>query len=80
MPPEIAMLQKHVADVVETKVNEALTIYQGHFAGKTVVFASAGVGTVFAATTVTAMIMKFGVEAVIFTGVAGGLLADQKAS
>jgi len=45
---------------------------------QTVVFASAGVGTVFAATTATTMVVKFGVEALVFTGVAGGLRPGQK--
>ena len=78
MPPEIAMLQKHVEEVKEYKVNDALSIFKGHLHGKTVVFASAGVGTVFAATTATAMVTMFNVDVVVFTGVAGGLLADQK--
>jgi len=36
----------------QTKVNETLTVFSGTYAGKTVVFACAGVGCVFAATTV----------------------------
>jgi len=59
------------------QVNETLTVYKGTFGGKTVVFASAGVGTVFAATTATVLVAKFGCEAVLFTGVAGGLLEGQ---
>ena len=59
------------------QVNETLTVYKGTFGGKTVVFASAGVGTVFAATTATVLVAKFGCEAVVFTGVAGGLLEGQ---
>lgn len=57
MPPEIAMLQKHVANVEEIKINDALTCFRGNFGGKTVVFASAGVGTVFAATTVNQIVI-----------------------
>lgn len=53
-------------------------MYKGTFGGKTVVFASAGVGTVFAATTATVLVAKFGCSALVFTGVAGGLLEGQR--
>jgi len=77
MPPEIAMLQKHVQDVTEVKVNDNLTVFRGKYAGKTVVFASAGVGPIFAATTATVLVVQFGVECIVFTGVAGGLRKGQ---
>ena len=78
MPPEIAMLKKHVNDVEEIVVNPTLTIYKGTLHGNQVVFASAGVGTVFAATTATSMITLFNIDALVFTGVAGGLQKEQK--
>jgi len=78
MPPEIAMLKKHVENVKEVKINDTLVVFTGTFAGKQVVFASAGVGSVFAATTATTMIVKFKCAAVVFTGVAGGLKEGQK--
>ena len=77
MEPEIAMLKANVMGVTEVKVNDVLTVYDGTFAGKRVVFASAGVGPVFAASTITVLIAQFGVDVVVFTGVAGGLKADQ---
>jgi adenosylhomocysteine nucleosidase len=42
------------------------------------VFASAGVGTVFAATTATVLVTQFKVDVIVFTGVAGGLKEGQK--
>ena len=78
MPPEIAMLKKHVNDVEEIVVNPTLTIYKGTLHGNQVVFASAGVGTVFAATTATSMVTLFNIDALVFTGVAGGLQKEQK--
>lgn len=78
MPPEIAMLKKHVQNVEEIIVNPFLTMYTGSLHGKDVVFASPGVGMVFAATTVTTMIDKYDIVGVIFTGVAGGLKPKTK--
>eukprot|EP00617_Octactis_speculum_P026619 CAMPEP_0185769202 /NCGR_PEP_ID=MMETSP1174-20130828/53435_1 /TAXON_ID=35687 /ORGANISM="Dictyocha speculum, Strain CCMP1381" /LENGTH=254 /DNA_ID=CAMNT_0028454185 /DNA_START=21 /DNA_END=785 /DNA_ORIENTATION=- len=78
MEPEIALLKKHVTGIEEVKVNNNLSIFKGTYEEKDVVFASAGVGPIFAATTVSAMILSFKVEAVVFTGVAGGLKDGQK--
>mmetsp|Transcript_69662 Transcript_69662/g.140183 ORF Transcript_69662/g.140183 Transcript_69662/m.140183 type:complete len:254 (-) Transcript_69662:252-1013(-) len=78
MPPEIAQLEKHVDNITEVKVNDMLTVSTGTYGGKTVVFASAGVGTVFAATTATVLVSQFKVDCILFTGVAGGLKEGQK--
>ena len=59
-------------------MNPFLTMYTGSLHGKDVVFASPGVGMVFAATAVTTMIDKYNIVAVIFTGVAGGLKPKTK--
>jgi adenosylhomocysteine nucleosidase len=48
------------------------TFIQGKFEGIPVVFCLAGIGKVSAATTATLLTEKFGVEKIIFTGVAGG--------
>ena len=45
----------------------------GHLHGLPVVLALSGVGKVAAASTTTALIERFGVRAVVFTGVAGGV-------
>ena len=77
MPPEIAKLQGAVTDQVEHKRGSVFTFTTGTLAGKPVVFAAANIGMVFAASAVTTMITEFDAKAVIFTGVAGGLRADQ---
>lgn len=48
----------------------------GHIAGKTVVAAHSRCGKVAAAATATEMIVRFGVERIIFTGLAGALDHD----
>jgi len=47
--------------------------WRGRWHGHDVVLALAGVGKVAAATTATALIERFGVQRLVFTGVAGGL-------
>ena len=50
--------------------------HQGLLCGQSVVLALARVGKVAAATTATALIERFGVQRILFTGVAGGLGPD----
>jgi adenosylhomocysteine nucleosidase len=50
--------------------------WQGGLHGQPVVLALSGIGKVAAATTATALIERFGVARMVFTGVAGGLGAD----
>lgn len=78
MEPEIAMLKAHVQDQKEVTVNPMVTVYTGTLHGKNIVFASAGVGMVAAASTATLLLTQFKVEAIVFTGVAGGLKEGQK--
>ena len=48
-------------------------VWSGHWHGHAVVAVLARIGKVAAATTATLLIERFGVDAVVFTGVAGGL-------
>lgn len=48
-------------------------VWSGHWHGHAVLAVLARIGKVAAATTVTMLIERFGVDAVVFTGVAGGL-------
>lgn len=48
-------------------------VVTGHLHGHPVVLALTGIGKVAAATTTTALIERFGVQRVLFTGVAGGI-------
>ncbi len=47
--------------------------WRGHLHGRDVVAVLSGIGKVAAATTATALIERFGVQRIVFTGVAGGL-------
>ncbi len=49
------------------------TFWRGHLHGQDVVAVLSGIGKVAAATTATALIERFGVQRIVFTGVAGGL-------
>ncbi|GAB3365489.1 MULTISPECIES: 5'-methylthioadenosine/adenosylhomocysteine nucleosidase [Giesbergeria] len=49
------------------------TFWQGYLYGQPVVLALSGIGKVAAATTATALIERFGVTRMVFTGVAGGI-------
>ncbi|MDP2257504.1 MAG: 5'-methylthioadenosine/adenosylhomocysteine nucleosidase [Hydrogenophaga sp.] len=52
--------------------------WQGYLQGRPVVLALSRIGKVAAATTTTALIERFGVRRIVFTGVAGGLGAGVK--
>ena len=49
------------------------TFWRGHLHGHDVVVVLSGIGKVAAATTATVLIERFGVQRVVFTGVAGGV-------
>ncbi|OCT17010.1 5'-methylthioadenosine/S-adenosylhomocysteine nucleosidase [Paenibacillus pectinilyticus] len=72
MNEEIELLVAHMTDVRET-VKAGITFREGTYFGKDVVVCRTGVGKVNAAVTTQILIDQFGVEAVIFTGVAGAL-------
>ena len=67
-----------VAEMTEKKVEtiSGVKFTQGKLCGRDVVVATCGVGKVFAAICAEAMILKFGVTALLNTGVAGGLLPE----
>lgn len=52
------------------------TFWQGHWHGHEVVAVRSRIGKVAAATTATALIAQYGVDCMVFTGVAGGLARD----
>jgi adenosylhomocysteine nucleosidase len=72
MNEEIELLVAHITDIIET-VKACITFREGTYFGKNVVVCRTGVGKVNAAVTTQILIDQFGVEAVIFTGVAGAL-------
>lgn len=71
MPQEAELIRSEIKDQRVTHVG-CREFVEGIFEGKEVVFALSGVGKVSAATTAALMIAQFGVEEIVFTGVAGG--------
>ena len=64
-----------IAEMTDTRqsVVSGVTFTEGKLVGRDVVVATSGVGKVFAAICAEAMILRFGVTALLNTGVAGGL-------
>ena len=77
MPSELAKLEEAVADQQVHKLSDVFSFTTGTLENRNVVYGAANVGTVFAASAATLMIQRFDVKAVVFTGVAGGLLKGQ---
>jgi adenosylhomocysteine nucleosidase len=70
-----------VLDLMPDEQQQAVggrTFWRGHLHGHDVVAVLSGIGKVAAATTATALIERFGVQRIVFTGVAGGLSAGVK--
>ncbi len=77
MPEEI----KGIADLLENRKEVVLgqrTYYTGTLKGKPVVVVFSRWGKVAAATTVTTLILRFGITELLFTGVAGGFHPELK--
>lgn len=72
MRVEIEALKNSLEDA-ETITISGIDYYRGMLGGQKVVAAVSGVGKVFAAVCTQTMILRFGVEAIINTGVAGGI-------
>lgn len=75
MKIEVEGLKAVMTDVTEETVS-GVTFACGTLEGRRVVCAVSGVGKVFAAIAAEAMILHFGVGALLNTGVAGGLLPE----
>lgn len=75
MQVEVEALKAAMTDV-STETVSGVTFTAGKLEGKNVVCAVSGVGKVFAAIAAEAMILRFGVGALLNTGVAGGLLPE----
>jgi adenosylhomocysteine nucleosidase len=72
MDEEIELLLKRLTSV-ETMDRAGIQYYEGFFLEKRVVLCKSGVGKVNAAVCTQILIDRFGVDAIIFTGVAGAL-------
>ena len=75
----VAALHEELASVLALMPDEhketlgGRDFWVGHLHGQEVVAALCGIGKVAAATTSTLLIQHFGVDRIVFTGVAGGL-------
>ncbi len=63
-------------DGARSRTHAGRTFWEGRLHGQPVVLALSGIGKVAAATTATALIERFGVQRIVFTGVAGGVGPD----
>jgi adenosylhomocysteine nucleosidase len=72
MKEEIELFLEHM-EQVETTQKAKIQFLEGLFHGKRVVLCKSGVGKVNAAVTTQILIDTFGVDAIIFTGVAGAV-------
>ncbi len=75
MTEEVQGFKKRMENLDEEKIG-TLTFYTGVMHDKDIVLLETGIGKVNAAIGATLMIEAFDVEAIIFTGVAGGLNED----
>ncbi len=75
----VSAMQEELATVLDVMPDEQSTVvagrtfWQGHLHGQEVVAVLSGIGKVAAASTATVLIERFGVQRILFTGVAGGL-------
>ncbi len=72
MHEELALLLEAMPDEQRVRV-AGRDFWQGHWQGRPVVAVLSRIGKVAAATTATALIERFGVAQIVFTGVAGGI-------
>ena len=72
MHEELALLLAAMPDEQRVSVG-GRDFWQGHWQGQAVVVVLSRIGKVAAATTATALIERFGVDRIVFTGVAGGI-------
>lgn len=75
----VAAMHQELAAVLALMPDEHKTVvagrefWRGHLQGQEVVAVLSRIGKVAAATTATVLVERFGVEGIVFTGVAGGL-------
>lgn len=72
LPEEQSSLVQHLSHP-QRLMHAGRAFWLGELHGRAVVLALSGIGKVAAATTATALIERFGVARIVFTGVAGGV-------
>ncbi|KGX89534.1 5'-methylthioadenosine/adenosylhomocysteine nucleosidase [Pontibacillus marinus] len=75
MEVEIDILRSHM-DVEETVEKGKLTYYEGELNGQNIVLVQSGIGKVNATVAAQTLVSEFGVDALINSGVAGGIHPD----
>jgi len=80
----VSALHEELAEILALMPDEqrsqaaGRTLWQGHLGGHAVVAVLSGMGKVAAATTATLVLQRFRPQALLFTGVAGGLAAQAR--
>lgn len=77
MREEVTLL-RDAMDVAEENVHAGITVSRGDFAGADVVLAQCGIGKVNAAICTQMLIDLYSPDRLIFSGVAGGLMANMR--
>ena len=72
MPEEITLLKSRMDDVTTEKV-AGLEIFTGTLHGKNVVLTQSGMGKVAAGAATQLLITKYGIDAIMFSGIAGNM-------
>ena len=72
MPEEVVLLKGRLSDLTSEKV-AGLEIFKGNLHGKTVVICQSGMGKAAAAATTQLLVTKYGIEAIVFSGIAGNM-------
>ena len=72
MPQEVALLKSRLSNLSEEKV-AGLDIFKGDMHGKTVILCQCGMGKVARGAATQLMITKYGIEAIVFSGIAGNM-------
>ena len=75
MEEEVARLKEQMTDV-EVQTRASMDFYQGHLMGKEVVVVRSGIGKVNAGICTQILVDRYGVCAIINTGIAGSLRAE----
>lgn len=75
MPEEVILLKNKLTDLATEKV-AGLEVYSGKLHGKKVFLCQSGMGKVAAAAAAQVLITKFGIEAIINSGIAGNFSAE----
>ncbi|MDY0304472.1 MAG: 5'-methylthioadenosine/adenosylhomocysteine nucleosidase [Sphaerochaeta sp.] len=77
MRSELTLLVES-AEIDHTDVHGGIEYHVGTLGGKPVVLVQAGVGKILAAAGAATLINEYGVDAIIFTGIAGGVADETK--